>query len=64
MTQPIRLQETSMPETGFSPPRDRELGNERRTVIVAELIATVALAMSTLAVAAVLSIGVAHAGIW
>jgi hypothetical protein len=52
-----------MQETGFSPPRDRELGNERRTVIVVELIATVALAASTLAVAAVLSMGIAQAGI-
>jgi hypothetical protein len=51
-----------MQEPGFFPPRERALGNERRTVIVAELITTVALAASTLAVAAVLSIGAAHAG--
>lgn len=46
------------PETdaGFSPPKVRPLG-ERRTVLIAELIATVALTLSTLAVAAV----VAHA---
>jgi hypothetical protein len=44
-------------EPGFFPPRVRPLGEERRTVLVAELIATVALTLSTLAVAAV----VAHA---
>jgi hypothetical protein len=44
-------------ETGFAPPRVRTLGNERATVLVAELIATVALALSTLTVVA----AVAHA---
>jgi hypothetical protein len=52
----IRL-DTPMTETGFSPPRVRTLGNERATVLIAELIATVALVLSTLTVAAV----VAHA---
>jgi hypothetical protein len=51
-------------ESGFSPPRDRALGNERHAVVLAELIATAALALSTLTVAAVLSIGVVHAAIW
>ena len=46
-----------MTETGFSPPRVRPLGNERATVLIAELIATVALAVSTLTVVA----AVAHA---
>ena len=44
-------------ETGFEPPRVRPLGNERATVLMAELIAVTALALSTLTVAAV----VAHA---
>jgi hypothetical protein len=44
-------------EPGFSPPRVRTLGHERATVLMVELIATVALAVSTFAVAAV----VAHA---
>lgn len=48
-------------EAGFEPPKNHPLGKERRTVIVAELIATVALAISTLTIAAVVSIGVAHA---
>jgi hypothetical protein len=43
--------------TGFSPPKVRVLGCERRTALMAELIATVALALSTLTVMA----AVAHA---
>ena len=39
-------------ETGFAPPKVRALGNERATVLIAELIATVALAVSTLTVVA------------
>jgi hypothetical protein len=49
--------DNEMTEPGFGPPRVRPLGGERFTVLVAELIATVALTLSTLAVAAV----VAHA---
>ncbi len=48
-------------ETGFAPPKHRPLGQERRVVIVAELLATVTLILSTLTIAAVLSIGAAHA---
>jgi hypothetical protein len=44
-------------ETGFAPPRVRTLGHERATVLMAELIATVALALSTLTLVA----AVAHA---
>ena len=47
--------------TGFSPPKDRPLGNERRSILLTELIATVALVICTLTVAAVVSIGIAHA---
>jgi hypothetical protein len=66
MTQLIRWLTTprALHDTGFSVPRDRALGNERHAVVLAELIATVALVLSTLAVAAVLSIGVVHAGTW
>jgi hypothetical protein len=49
--------EPDLTDTGFSPPKVRALGCERRTVLVAELIATAALVLSTLTVAAV----VAHA---
>jgi hypothetical protein len=66
MTQLIRLPTTPQAshESGFSPPKQRALGNQRHAVMLAELIASAALAVSTLAVAAVLSIGVVHAAIW
>jgi len=51
-----------MHDTGFSPRIARAPNGKRRYVMAAQLIATVTLAVSTLAVAAVLSIGVAHAG--
>jgi hypothetical protein len=51
---------TSRHETGFTPHAPYRVG-KRRIVTVAELIATVALTISTLTVAAVLSIGAAHA---
>lgn len=46
---------------GFEPPADRAPGNERRTVVLAELIATTALAVATVVVAAVVSMGIARA---
>jgi hypothetical protein len=49
-------------QAGFEPPKHHPLGRERHTVMLAELIAIIALAISTLTVAAVVSIGVAHAG--
>lgn len=48
---------------GFHPPAARELGRERRTVAFAELAATVALALSTMVVATVVSVGMARAGV-
>ena len=52
----IRL-DTSTTKDGFGPAKVRTLAHVRATVLMVELIATVALAVSTLAVAAV----VAHA---
>jgi hypothetical protein len=49
--------------TGFTPPTDRRLGNERRTVALAELIASVALALATIVVATVVSAGIARADV-
>jgi hypothetical protein len=49
--------------TGFAPPPDRKLGRERRTAALAALIASVALALSTVLVATVLSVGIANAGV-
>ena len=49
--------------TGFTAPTDRALGNERRTVALAELIATAALAFATIVVATVVSVGIARADV-
>jgi hypothetical protein len=49
--------------TGFTPPRDRKLGRERRIAVLAELIAGIALAISTVVVATVVSAGIANAGV-
>ena len=48
-------------QTGFTPPAG--LGNERRSAALAELIATVVLALSTLVVVTVMSAGIAHAAV-
>jgi hypothetical protein len=48
---------------GFTPPIGRALGGERRTAVVAELVATIGLALSVLAAATVVSIGVARADV-
>jgi hypothetical protein len=48
---------------GFHTPAGRTLGRERRTVAFAELVAGGALALSTIVVATVLSVGVAHANV-
>jgi hypothetical protein len=47
--------------SGFAPSTERALGQERRTVALAELITTLALALSTLVVATVISMGIARA---
>ncbi len=49
--------------TGFRPPSEHALGRERRIVLFAELAAGVALAISTVVVATVLSVGVARANV-
>jgi len=48
---------------GFTPPKSRTLGSEQRTAALAELLATAALAISTLVVATVVSIGIARADV-
>ncbi len=48
---------------GFMPPANRTLGSEHRTVALAELVASLALALSTLVAATVVSIGIAHADV-
>jgi len=49
--------------TGFHAPTQRPLGNERRSVVLAELIATLALAICTMVAATVLTVGIARAGV-
>jgi hypothetical protein len=48
--------------TGFRAPTQRPLGTERRSVMLAELVATLALAVSTVVAATVLTVGIARAG--
>lgn len=47
--------------TGFTPPPERDLGREHRTATVAELVASIALAICTLIAATVVSVGIARA---
>ena len=49
--------------TGFRAPAGHALGRERRTVAFAELVTGIALALSTVVVATVLSVGVARASV-
>jgi hypothetical protein len=49
--------------SGFTAPTGRALGNERRTVALAELIAIVGLALSTIVAATVVSVGIARADV-
>jgi hypothetical protein len=50
-------------DSGFRPPPQRALGNERGSVAVAELLATVALVLCTLTAATAVSVGIARAGV-
>jgi hypothetical protein len=50
-------------QTGFEAPVTRPLGHERRTVAFAELIAILALALSTVVVGTVVSVGIARANV-
>ena len=49
--------------SGFTAPNGRALGNERRTVALAELVTIVGLALSTLVAATVVSVGIARANV-
>ncbi len=50
-------------DTGFTAPAGRSLGHERRTVALAALIASAALAISTIVTATVVSVGIARANV-
>jgi len=49
--------------TGFTPPADRSLGGQRRNLALAELIASITLAIATIVVVTVVSAGVARANV-
>jgi hypothetical protein len=48
---------------GFTAPAHHRLGKERRTIALAELAATAALALSTIVAATVVSVGIARANV-
>jgi hypothetical protein len=50
-------------DTGFTAPIDRTLGHERRTVALAELVTTAALAFAIIVLATVVSVGIARADV-
>jgi hypothetical protein len=53
----------TFPTNGFGAPRRRKLGHERRTVAIAELIATVVLGLGTIVAATAVTVGLAHADV-
>jgi hypothetical protein len=50
-------------QTGFAPPPERVLGDERRTLAFAQLIATAALTLCTAIAAIVVTVGIARADV-
>jgi hypothetical protein len=48
-------------DTGFAAPHDHKLGDERRTVVLAQLVAAAGLAFATIVAATAVSVGFAHA---
>jgi hypothetical protein len=52
-----------IPSAGFMSPAGRALGHQRRIAALAELLATIGLALSILVAATVVSIGVARADV-
>jgi hypothetical protein len=56
MRQPVK-------STGFTPPVGRKLGRERRSAALAELVASVALALGTIVAATVVTAGIARADV-
>ncbi len=49
--------------TGFTPPSGRALGYERHRIALAELLAIVGLALSTIVAATVVTVGIARANV-
>jgi hypothetical protein len=57
------MRRTPVEQTGFSAPDNRALGQERRSVALAALIASAALAIGTVVAATVVSVGIARANV-
>ena len=57
------MQHDTIEDTGFTAPAEHKLGEERRSVALAALIASAALAISILVAATVVTIGIAHASV-
>ena len=55
--------QTPFEGTGFTAPAEHALGQERRAVALAALIASAALAISTIIAATVVSVGIARANV-
>ena len=53
----------TLQSSGFMPPTHSNLGSEQQTAALAELVASMALAICTLVAATVVSIGIAHADV-
>lgn len=66
-SKPVGRMVSAMPKpaetAGFRPPAQRTLGRERRSVALAELVATAGLALSTIVVVTVVSVGIARASV-
>jgi F0F1-type ATP synthase membrane subunit c/vacuolar-type H+-ATPase subunit K len=55
------MRDTNIEDAGFTAPAGRALGYERRTVALAALIASAALAIGTVVAATAVSVGIARA---
>jgi hypothetical protein len=63
ITRCLFVMRTPIEDTGFTPPTGRSLGGARRNLALAELIASVALAVATVVVATVVTAGIARADV-
>jgi heme/copper-type cytochrome/quinol oxidase subunit 3 len=63
ITRCLFVMRTPIENTGFTPPTGRSLSGERRSLALAELIASLALAVATVVVATVVTAGIARADV-
>ncbi len=57
------LRDNAIEDAGFAAPKARRLGHEHRSVAIAALIASTALAICTIVAATAVSVGIARAGV-